>query len=117
MLLLIGLTLFLHPGCFCLAFMVIIWLKDYIIAFRYIEKAQVYSNALKSSDVSWYHDNFALNGWRTFGEVMASLINEQYRITNQDYIVERKWPLALHSYKIYLISSFSPPQFKDREHC
>ena len=25
-----------------------------------IEKAQVYSNAFKSSDVSWYHDNFGV---------------------------------------------------------
>ena len=28
-----------------------------------------------------------------FGEVMA-LLNEQHRITNQNYILERKWPLA-----------------------
>ena len=25
-----------------------------------IEKAQVYSDALKSSDVSWYHDTFGI---------------------------------------------------------
>ena len=34
-----------------------IYPKDYIIT---IEKTQVYSNAVQSSDASWYHDTFGM---------------------------------------------------------